>query len=153
MAMKTAAGVPWPETSAMNSAGAGAGLIPGGNVEAGNLGQLRRQERALDVADNLKLAIEGFERIGKLVTEDKRACAPAEQSALPVENGNHRLLHLFARRREHAGDVDALIGLVVRQRDQRAKPVQIKMAGIVGFQARGQVIDDDRRVGVGYLAQ
>ena len=124
-----------------------------GDVEAGNGRQLRRQERALDVADHFELAIKGFEGVAELVAQDEIGRAAAKETALPVEHGDHRLVQFSVGWKEHDGDVDALVCLVMREGDQRLKAFQVKMRGIVGLQARGQVIDDDRFVGIGDFAQ
>ncbi len=88
-----------------------------------------------------------------MIAKHEVGCTASKKSALPVEHGNDRLVHLAPRRREHAGDVDALIRFVMRQRDQRLKSLQIKMPRIVGLQPRRDVIDDHRLVGIRDLSQ
>ena len=111
IAISTAAGVPWPLTSAISmpqlavgqreevvvvAAGPLRRLVVGGQVDRRDRRHRLRQERPLDVGDHLHFAVDGLVRLASARSERTRLCVARPNrlliqtisgNCLPVEGG------------------------------------------------------------------
>jgi hypothetical protein len=100
--MSTAAGVPWPQTSAMReaplafgeredvvvvAAGASGGLVVGGDIEVLDRRQLGGQQRPLDLGDGPQLGVHLLVGLVELALEHERVRGAAEEVGSPDHVG------------------------------------------------------------------
>ena len=126
-------------------------LVVGGQVEGRDRREHLGQQRALDVGDDLQLALDEGGGPLQLLGEDQVVRRPAEEVARPDPFGELLAVERPGLRAHQDGHVEGRPPVVVREGHERALAGQVLGRRVVGVD--DQVVDDPRLVAVDQLAQ